>query len=252
MANTVTRSRKKSSLGKEPILNAMEVAGSSVEGSKYLATQHEKLYDDPIMQGMLNRFSKNTQHKLETFSQSWNGESFDSTGYMNMYANIAVEAAQNLENMGIGTDQGVVLDIAVNSDAEFLRGYSTGGKQLDTPSTASMDELFSAWLISNNLTSQDSIFYESDKNGKIIEEDGQNIRANPDKAKGLISDSEKGFDKYLSSKGINLTIQQHQYPSVEHQAQAKAQTETKVKDAVRGSDNAPAAEGQSTMKTGGR
>ena len=240
---------------KEALLDAMSVAETSVEAADYLASRFKEIltrakmtdtYADVLQK--VEDFAKYTQFKLLSAAQPWRGQSSNATEFTNLQSNMANEAAKNLESMNIGTEKEVLLDFAINNQGDFIRGYSSGGKALSDQSLESMDKLFNAWLAENNVVSQDSIFYESNKNGEIIkDEDGRNMIANPDQIKDLVSDPEKGFQKYLDLKGINLTTQQHEYPS----AQKEMQTKNELKDAIREStQETPEADAQSGMKAG--
>ena len=237
---------------KEALLDAMSVAETSVEAAEYLATQFKEVltkakmldkYADILQK--VEDFAQYTKFKLLSNSQPWAGQTFSSTDFNNMQANIAIDAAKNLENMHIGTENNVVFDFAINNQSEFLRGYSTEGKALNNKSVESMDKLFSAWLAENNLISKDSSLYKSDKNGKIVSEEGQNIKANAEEVKALISDPEKGFEKYLSSKGIQVTTQQQQYPSAQQQLEAEKALKDAIQATAPSTEEAPTQPGMS-------
>jgi hypothetical protein len=204
-------------LQKKAILEAMKVAETTPQAAVYLLDQYNRKVKETKLPGtysdMIAEFVTLIKHKLRSRSQPWNGKAVDFTDFQNMQANIADDASKRLEHISKNTNAELVLDFAVNDKAQFLRGYSSEGNALDSDTVVSLDELFNAWLVEKNLVSKEGMLFESDDNGQIRIVGGQQVKANPDKIRQLISDPKQGFEHYMDTKGINLTSQQHEYPS---------------------------------------
>lgn len=211
---------------KEALLDAMKVAETSIEGAEYLATRFKTLLKETKMidkyKDILQKvedFAKYTTFKLGSSANPWLGQINTSSNYKNMQAGIALDAAKALQNISV---QNITFDYAVNEQSQFLRLYSQDGQTLDPKTLESTDKLFNAFLAENNIVSQGSVLYQSTDHGQIkLDAAGNKARVDAQKFKDLISDPDKGFQKYMAKKGISLISQEQQYPSAQKDAQAK-------------------------------
>lgn len=207
---------------RDALLKAMEVAGKSVEAAKYLVERFTKILKDAGVldqcQDMLDKvkdFAKYTEFKLLPSTQPWTGQPGEGSSFKNMQDNIAKDAVSQFKNISAQFK----FDFAMDNQAHFLRGFSSGGNPLDANSVKAMDNLFNAWLAENNMISKDGVLYQCDENGN------KGKVANAAQVKELIGDAEKGFASYLDKKGIHLSSEQHEYPTqtrVEKQEAIKA------------------------------
>jgi len=238
---------KKETPPKEAILDAMEVAETSPEAARYTADQYQKIVtaakaDSSCAEivDKLNKFADLVAFKFLSTSQPWFGEPVETSDFKNMQANTAIDAAKNLEE----EHKNVTFGIAINDQSEFLRGYTADGKEMTATSVESYDKLFNAYLASNDMKSKDSILYEIDAKGAIKrDEQGNQVKANPEKAKELISNKEQGFDQYAASKNLNITTRQQDYPTPQKVSEAQQE----VREAI---DQTPGVESQSNMRSG--
>jgi hypothetical protein len=244
---------------KEALLDAMSVAETTVDGADYLVTQFRQLlteanalddYKD-IMQ-KVEDFAKYTKFKLQSSSQPWLGQMAEDSAFKNMQANMAVDAAKDLERLGIGTQEEVSFDFAINEKtSEFRRRTSTQ----DHAAVAAFDTTFNAWLAENNVRSSKGILYETTPTGKIKEDaQGKQIKVNPEEMKNLITDPEKGFAKYMEEKRIKVVCLEEEFPTPEKGIEAQRAIKEAIKVAPEVS--APEAkteevvEPQTTMSSG--
>lgn len=204
----------------EQILKAMDVGETSTEAADYLVERFTKILAKAKMldscQDIVKKvedYAKFVHFKLTSAAQPWSGVSNQSSDFKNMQENLAVDAVQNLKDSIKGL---LSMDIAISRDAELLRGYSAGGKEMDAIQVEAMDKLFNSWLADKNIISQDSMLYEVDEQGEIkLDDRGEKVKPDPQELKALMNDSDKGFASYLKSKDkdVAITIQQHEYPS---------------------------------------
>jgi hypothetical protein len=217
---------------KKALMDALDSAGSSVQGAEYLATQFKKIliaakkleeFGDVLQK--VEDFVKYTKFKLLSSSQPWLGQSVATSGFQNMQANMASEAINDLKNMNIGPEKEVGFHFAISDKSEFLRGYTSEGKALDAKSVESLDKLYNAWLAKNDIVSKDGILYQANKNGDIIKE------ANPSDVKNLIDHSEDGLAKYLDKEaGIKLTSHSQKYPTQQAEVTVKSAAKTAIEE----------------------
>lgn len=247
---------------KQLLLKAMVVAETSPEGAKYLDKKFKNLISNAHMENeykdiiqKVEDFAKYTIFKLESSTNPWIGQVRPSSDFKNMQAQIAADEVQRFNAIHEGTEPHVTFDYAISDQSQFLRGYSSNGETLDAKSADSMDKLFNAYLAENYIVSEGSTFYEATDQGKIKHDaQGKPIIANSEKLTNLINDPDKGFAKYMGSKGINVISQKQQYPSVEKVEQAKAAVTAAIAEAPDAafSEEAPApSDTQSTMRAGG-
>lgn len=244
---------------KEALLEAMKVAETSVEAAQYLATRFKEIltgakmlekYADVLKS--VETFAQLTEFKLLSRGQPWFGQVVDTTDFKNMHANIGRDVAESLKNMGQGIAENVTFHFAVNDQAEFLRGCTSGGKPLDSKAVEHWDKLFIAYLAENNVITKGTTLYQSDEHGQIkLDEQGNQLNANPAQLKALISDPQKGFEKYVVSKGIPITCQQQEYPSVQKDVQAQMAVQEAIATAPEKEQGLTAEEPQPSMRTTG-
>jgi len=219
---------------KDEILSAMKVAETSVEGAEYLFSRFKKILTEAKIldksQDMLEvvkNFVDFVRFKLTAREQPWAGQIVKTTDFKNMQENIGYDAAKKLESLlNERQQQDIKLDIAISDSAQLLRGYSAAGKPLDAKTLEFFDKLFNAWLADKGIVSKDSILYEANEYGEIKTDlQGQQIRAQTDEIKQLISDKEVGFEKYLENKGIEISSQQHVYPDAKNEAKKQQEVQ---------------------------
>jgi hypothetical protein len=211
---------------KEAILKALEVASLTPEAAAYL---HKRLAEtlskvniaasDEVLD-RVNQFQKNVELRHGNRADAWQGKP-DSirTDFQNAQHNMAISLLE--EASPTLADGNLKMDFAISEDADLLRAFSLNGEPLNPDAATAVDTLFNDWLAENEMVSQDSVIYESDKEGRIKEnKNGQSTRANAQRVRELIADRDKGFTSYLNDKFKNHTahdlsasVQQHTYPS---------------------------------------
>lgn len=222
---------------KESILDAMTVAETSVEAAQYLATRVREIFTkakvlDQFQDVMLkvDEFAQYTAFRLTASTQPWAGEQVQGSGFENMQQNAANDAVNHLANY-IEPGQNIQFAIAINDDAQFLRGYAVDGDDMEKDAVACFNKLFEDWLAEHNLISKNSTLFVADDHGSLKKDKaGSPIKADAQQLKELISGNQ-GYSSYLANKGINLSIQLMPYPGSTQQAQ-KQQELNKAIDAI--------------------
>lgn len=217
---------------KDELIKAMKVAEHSAEAAEYLgdrftdilvANKMEEQCKEMLAQ--VKDFVQYVKFKEAATAQPWSGEVASSTDFQNMQANIATDTSNKLQGIIAATDN-LKLDLAINDNAELLRGYSGNGEAMDPETVVALDKLFNAWLAQQNLVTKNSTIYEVNDQGEIKTDAKGNARkANPERVKALIADRQQGLVSYLAKKGITMVAQQHPYPTpqVEQQKQEAVQ-----------------------------
>lgn len=205
---------------KQAIQSAMEVARSSMDGANYLATQFEetikaaKVWEQSQdMMSAVNDFAEKISLLFTSrSSEAWSGQPVDSSRFKNMQTHIADDVMPQLDELS-STGKKLRMDVAINDEAQFVRGYAVDGEAMDNQSIEVFDASFNAWLAENNLISKGSILYEIDQSGQIKRDaQGNELKVNVAKMKELMDDPQKGFAAYLNRKGIEMSILQQEYP----------------------------------------
>ncbi|MFI4919059.1 MAG: hypothetical protein ACHP65_05840 [Legionellales bacterium] len=215
----------------EQIIKAMEVAQTSTEAADYLVVKiKERFTDAKVLEQNkellvhVEEFGENVALKVVKSNQAWFGQEAKGTDYDNMQENIAKKSVDALKAADI--QEHLHLDLAINDNAQLLRGYSHNGQALSNPEEA--DKLFNAWLAIHDVKSLSSVLYQADKNGEVLAAQG-NIAANVARIRQLVNDPQQGFGKFMQEKGIPVTIQQHDYPSQTKTEQVEQQVEQEAK-----------------------
>jgi hypothetical protein len=219
---------------KEALLGAMDVAGNSVEGAKYLVTRFEEvlikakvLDQSKELMRSVDDFAKYTEYKLVSHAQPWSGQSAIQSGFQNFHDNLAQDAAKNLDRLSGKERKRITFAFAIDENAQFLRGFFAEGKALEANEVQSLDILFNAWLANQGIVSKGGALYEADQKGQIKTDNaGQPIKADSNLIiKELITN--KSFEAYVKKQGINITSEEHSYPNAQqdkqkHQGEAAA------------------------------
>lgn len=121
----------------------------------------------------------------------------------------------------------VTLDCAISDESNFIRGYSSDGKALDTKTVDSLDKLFNAWLATMkfeskdgatyNLISKDGAIFKATKATIWLDSQGEPVRVDPEEFKLALDRKSNGLEAYIQqqNKDIGITIQQHEFPREE-------------------------------------
>ncbi|KTC66816.1 substrate of the Dot/Icm secretion system [Legionella birminghamensis] len=207
------------------IKQACQVVAYSPEGARYLEqqtinkmTRLGKLEEAQQVLKVLADFRRSVEMQQDRPSPQSN-EGPVRSDFQNFQHNFAQSAIETIKKLASGP---IKLDFALNQETKIIRGFSSNGNVLPAgdPLLAALDLTFNAWLAERNMISKGSRIYECDSNGDI-KKDAAGNRVNVDAVKlsKMISDPEHGFQKTLSSKGVNVTVEQHRYP--EQRAEAK-------------------------------
>lgn len=140
---------------------------------------------------------------------SWSGkEPKVGSKFQNYQEGIAQQSAE------LFAGQEIRFDYALSDEAELLRGYSRGNEVLDEVTAKTLDKLFNAWLAEKGMITKNGTIYEADKNGQIIQEKGQNKKADAEKIRELIIDKQNGFSEYVREKNASTIIEPvaHEHP----------------------------------------
>lgn len=215
------RSYQNITLPNQEALSKCKEVATTPEGACYFAEQFEKRLDKAGKVSMeqaaianIRQFSEMISMQREMKSNCWEGEMVSGTDFHNLQQNVAVKSAEFLNSRVEGN---IRMDFALNDKAQLLRGYSVNGKLMEEESTHSLDNLFNAWLASQNLMSKGSVIYAVDDKGKILRDDkGVPIVVNTDRLNTkILSEGEDGFTHFLQkhSKQLQLTLKQRSYPA---------------------------------------
>jgi hypothetical protein len=203
---------------KDEIKQAMDIGKNSIEGAKYLNQRVKERYEkSPISEderrALFNKLDEYTQLvecRLSSAERYWDGEPRAETDFINMQRNIAKIESKSLNDVIKGT---LRMDIAVNKQSEFLRGYSIDGNPLDPKAQFSLDRLYNSWLAEENIMCQGGIYYESTSNGDIKQDKlGNQITVDPDKVEKLSQKYENFLNKQQIEGLERVVIVQQKYP----------------------------------------
>ena len=212
---------------KQALLDAMSVAGNSIEAAQYLVTRVKKILTDAKLleksQDFMQKiedFAKYTTFKLLSQAQSWSGQQTETVGFKNMQGNMAVDALKKLDSLSGDIAKVIKFDFAIDNNANIVRGFSAQGKPLDANAVASLDILFNAWLAEHNIISKNGTLFQANPDGEIqVDANGKEIKANSNLVKQLIA--EKSFSDYAAKKGVKLVSEEHPFPSAQHDKQTQ-------------------------------
>ncbi|KTD45723.1 substrate of the Dot/Icm secretion system [Legionella rubrilucens] len=201
------------------------------EAADYFLEQFEKILkeaggdvykkSEPIL-NKIKDFVKNTHYQRDARGFPWDGDTQMRTDFQNLQHHLAEAAVRTITAIIKGI---VKMDVAVSKAAQLLRGYSEEGMALKGVPVESLDKLFNAWLAENNYLSKGSVIYQTNEHGEIVKDKAGNpLRADPEKIMQLMADEKKGFGRFLQDRGLEVVVQQHQYPE-------QAQTADKRREA---------------------
>ncbi|MBA2652696.1 MAG: hypothetical protein H0U73_10575 [Tatlockia sp.] len=191
-------------------------------------------------QSMRKIFEKNVEnaHMLEAKNENYWAGVEPKSDYMNYQSKNADLASQNLKENNLGS---VKVDYTVSNASKFQRVYSENSTPLNEDSVKAFDKLLNSYLVENKLfikkTEKGSFIYENDGTGHVrLDAKNNEIKADPDTVRELLSDNKKGFQQYLQQQGINSTVEGFSYPG---EAPAAAKPE---KEAAKAATKSPEAE----------
>ncbi|EHL30769.1 hypothetical protein [Legionella drancourtii] len=218
------------------IKSAMEMAGSSIEGTEYLVSRIKKLAENSKLLSKspelkanviaaIEQFAEYVKFKLTTHGQPWSGQRIETSDLKNMQKNIAESAAKELT----GKLSEVKLDYAVSEKGHYVRGYSSNNGALDSKSVESLDKLFNAWLASKDYVIKGGYLYSANDSVQ-----GENMRISADVVKKLMA--EGGLQEFMAEKGFNTSMKARDYPGEQKEAQAQQEVEYAVEQANRVSE----------------
>lgn len=225
-------------------LNACMSIVTTSEAARYFYDELKEKFQEA---GMKDESSQVILQEVEKFCQSvdlirdsgskvWAGVSPAEGDFISLQQNLAKQRVTTLA--AEVKEQPISMDYAVSDEGNFLRGYVIGDKVLDSSSSEDdkiindIDELYNAWLAENGMLSQGSEIYLADPHGNILKDmQGQKKRAEGRRVRDLMEDPDKGFQQYMSKRGIQVNTTQHSYPKekvVRNQEVAAEPVEPKV------------------------
>ncbi|RAP37637.1 hypothetical protein B1207_05560 [Legionella quinlivanii] len=217
-----------------PYFKAIKQAGevaSTPEAARYLVDQATKkmaavgkLADAQTMLKSLEEYRQNVEMQRERPSPQ-SGDGPVRSDFQNLQHNLAEAAIEAIKGLAKGS---IKLDYALNDQTKILRGFSVNGDiiQKGEPLLDALDKALNAWLAERNMVSKGSMIYECDQSGQIKKDSAGNpVKADPVKLGQMINDREQGFQKTLSSKGVDINVSQHRYPEKRAEAQQAAQAQ---------------------------
>lgn len=221
---------KKNLATKETLLQCMKVAETSIEAADYFASQFEKQLKEakalPEFKGILAKvqeYAEFVRHKLTSSTEPWLGQQNHLSDFQNMQNNLATAAVQQLDGEINGP---VHMDIAFGESGKMLRGYSDANGPVSAKATAALDTLLNSWFSKQNNVSKGSQIFVADKDGEVmLNGNGVEVSADSERLKSVISDPEVGCEAFMSEKGIEVSIQLHQYPAEQVEADRVMATE---------------------------
>lgn len=222
--------------GEQSLVKCFDFPGSS----RYLLERLEdrcatgKLAKSLAAKSLLQQIRQwvETIEKIGYAPDSWSGNQPSDSSLVKLHQVFAAEASENyIEKFG----DTLQFDFAFGDQSEFLRAYTVNGvvmdeKELQGKEGAKLaDELFNAWLAMQfSYVSKDGKIYEADPaSGRIKQDDqGNPVPAGVEVIKSTMHDSQQGFDAFLQKRGIQLTSQEHPFPSQVQAQQPGAAAET--------------------------
>jgi PPE-repeat protein len=183
----------------------METAAGSVDAAHYFVERYKENLGrkaPPSLIAKLDEWEKLVTAGLSESNTSWDGEFVNRTLLANSLINLS-EAAIQTSNI-IGTEN-LHLDFAISNESQFLRGYSSNKDPLNEADLEAMDLSFNAWLAEQDIIIEDGVLYQ-------METQDKRYKVDPVKMVELIKEDSNGFIPYMHKKGIELTIDQHEYP----------------------------------------
>lgn len=203
------------SLGAREVKSLLETASGTIDAMHYAVERAASRLSPKLMEGLIicaNLAEKALNHSTEA---AWNGIFISPTRLANVMNMQAEEALQTLDP---GLKNGVRLDIAINENvdhAEYVFRYMKEGAALTQDEQQAMDKAFKGWLGENNIVVEEGgALYqaESSKGALLKDAKGNNIRVEKEAFKNLVSDPEKGFEKYMQDQNYVIDVQQVPYP----------------------------------------
>lgn len=233
-------------LGTIELKNVIAVASGSPAAAAYLAEQFEKYLvatrqqDEAGVLSTVQELAKNVQREKGDKVNYWLGKLTRlPTDFENLNRNLGIDAAKTWVRENHGAS--VVLDLAIDDSANFLRGYVVDGIPVtDSKKMPLLDQLFNGWLAQKNIVSISSTLYEVNSEGELLkDEQGQPKRVKEEKFKALLVDKKEGFSQFCEKMGVKLVIHQHPYPSQEPIVDAKPQTDIPVQSTEKAPETLP-------------
>lgn len=156
--------------------------------------------------------------------------------YFNFQDSLAEKALQDLdENLRTEKLSNIVMIYDINEKSEFVRGYLSKGKPLNTQDSDDKkvinvaDQAFHSWLVSNGMSSQNGVIYMNtpkDKKGNPIK------RADPKTISSLLSDNQKGLDAMLKKHDTSFSLEVRNKQDTQPKQQQINQQSPSVKASV--------------------
>lgn len=139
--------------------------------------------------------------------------------------NFAQEAQRDLGEMGRTTQ--IEMSYGISEQSDILRVYSMGEERADSSMNGKLDDILSAWLVTNELYIKNGKIYESEGGVPKLNKDGTLKTADPDKTLELFENSGYGLSEYAKQRGLNIATNPCPYPASKVIVSAQARTETK-------------------------
>lgn len=215
--------KQKLYVDQESFKKILEVVGMRVQSIEYLYDSIEGRMDDEVVQEIVKLldFAK----FLSTSSGNpWvPGEPIELMSEANNFDFLQLHLTNQAASQIQVTD--ITLDCAISDYSKFIRGYSSGGKPLDTQTVDSLDKLFNGWLATMkfkdnngriyNLISKDGAIYKATKAEIWQDDQGNLIKVEPDDFRSALDLKEDGLEAFVRkrNKHINsVDVIQHEFP----------------------------------------
>lgn len=184
----------------------METAAGSIEAAQYFVSRYKENLGktaSPFLVEKLDEWEKLVSAGLRESETQWSGEYVKRNTLGTSLMNLSEDA---IKNANVTEIENMHMDFAISQQAQLVRAYSTNNEPLGEKALEAMDLSFTAWLAEQNMLVEDGVLYAVDKNGK-------NQPVDPQQAEKLIQHENQGFRAYVKKKGIELDIEQQEYPA---------------------------------------
>lgn len=194
--------------------NAIRIS-TTVEAASFLVDKFQTKYAQFLRQGnqSAQEFEANSREHLDKASryeaalhkateEAWKGHVTE--GLEEKFSAIlrGLPAAAVTASAEFMASRKVRIDFAMSDEAEFLRGYSVDNQSPNNDEIATLDELFNAWLMSQNLSNQEGVIYLTNESGeRILDKNEQYKRILINDFRKKFLDSQSGFASFLKQKG---------------------------------------------------
>lgn len=199
--------------GSQAIKALLEIASGTIDAMQYAVSRAAGKLPPELMKGLITCKELAEKALFHSTESAWMGKYMPRSRLANLMKMQAHEALAQLDE---GLKQGVILDIAINDQAQYKYGYyNDNNEALQQNAWQAFDTAFKGWLGENGIVVVDKAMCHANKKGKGEPEkdaNGNNKRVDPEWIKNQLTDPEKGFAKYMQNEGYKVNINQVPYP----------------------------------------